>query len=92
MGEIKDSVSVELLAVIDRVPDGWWWSVGSCSVSSDASIGPDMAYADPALLTAFDAGFHCDLPQPATVADALRDCITQAGVAIAPLASPSAEA
>ena len=51
------------------VPKGWWWSVGVCSVSCDASIGPDVAYCDKETLIAFDSGFHADVPQPSTVAD-----------------------
>jgi hypothetical protein len=40
---------------------GWWWSVGACSVSRDASCGPDRQGPDADLLTdrLFD-GFHHD--------------------------------
>ncbi len=67
--ELGDAIA-ELEA---RLP-GWWWRVGACHVSADASIGPDQTGPDAALLTIreFDAGFHVDLPQPASCADALR--------------------
>jgi hypothetical protein len=46
----------------ERVLPGWWWSVCACSVSRDASCGPDSAGPDAALLKQriFDEGFHCD--------------------------------
>lgn len=58
---------------------GWWYSVGKCSVSCDASCGPDRQWADKALLKTplFDEGFHTDLAPPATLADALRDVMAQ---------------
>lgn len=58
-------------AAMTLVPKGWWWSVGDCSVSSDASVGPDVAHCDKALLIRFDDGIHADLPQPSTPALAL---------------------
>jgi hypothetical protein len=59
---------------------GWWFTVGECSVSADASCGPDVAGPDAGLLKRrqFDAGFHADLPQPANMADALADVLAQA--------------
>jgi hypothetical protein len=59
---------------------GWWYSVGECQVSADASCGPTIESADIALISKdrrFDDGFHADLPQPATPADALRDVMRQ---------------
>lgn len=57
---------------------GWWFSVGACHVSADASIAPDSAgqddwiYKEPdAVVRWFDEGFHADLYPPATMADAL---------------------
>ena len=78
-GDFNSAIpSVEdLVAAIREVPEGWWWSVGTCSVSNDASIGPDVRYCDKATLTRFDDGIHADLPHPSSVADALRDCISQ---------------
>jgi hypothetical protein len=67
-----------LLDALSELPKGWWWSVGTCSVSNDASIGPDVAYCDKETLIRFDDGLHADLPHPSTIADALRDCIRQA--------------
>lgn len=65
----------ELAAVIaefeQKLP-GWWWSVGACSVSRDASCGPDRNGPDGDLLDdrEFDDGFHHD--GGGTVADSLR--------------------
>lgn len=55
---------------------GWWWSIGDCSVSADASCGPDKSGTDFDLLyidddRIFDEGFHVDLTKPASPADAL---------------------
>lgn len=59
---------------------GWWFSVGSCHVSSDASCAPDSAGCDARLIIGdegqevaryFDSGFDVDLPLPATMAEAL---------------------
>jgi hypothetical protein len=58
---------------------GWWFSVGACHVTSDASVCPDTAGADVWLFQTgdrdvtkfFDDGFHADLYPPATMADAL---------------------
>ena len=60
---------------------GYWFTVGECQVSADASCAPtrespDIAYAID--FPEFDSGFHADLPQPATMADALRDVMVQA--------------
>lgn len=59
----------------ERDLPGWWWSVGACSVSADASCGPDITGPDADLLTdrLFDRGFDCDYLQPASVADSLRE-------------------
>lgn len=64
-----------------RCLPGWWFSVGECEVSCDASIAPTRQSADTALIPfdrRFDDGFHVDLPQPATLADALREAIIDA--------------
>lgn len=52
---------------------GWWYSVGACHVSADASCAPDSAGKDRELLDIrlFDNGFDADLHPPATMADAL---------------------
>jgi hypothetical protein len=60
---------------------GWWFSVGACHVSADATVAPDTAGRDADLLyhsgndevtKFFDSGFDVDLYPPATMADALR--------------------
>lgn len=59
---------------------GWWWSIGSCSVTAHASCGPDRNGGDAHLIVgrnAFDHGFHADLGE-GTPADALRDVMKQA--------------
>lgn len=64
----------------EKLP-GWWFSVGACSVSRDASCGPDRTGGDADLLDIreFDNGFHADLVgETDTLADALRDVIEQA--------------
>jgi hypothetical protein len=63
----------------DELP-GWWYSLADCSVSADASCGPDRAGPDADLLEhrLFDDGFHGDLRQPATVQDALMWAMEQA--------------
>ena len=58
---------------------GWWFSVGACHVSADATVAPDTAGIDGRLFHTgnekvtkfFDSGFDVDLLPPATMADAL---------------------
>lgn len=60
---------------------GWWYSVCECQVSCDASCAPTRESLHIALAESsnqFDAGFHAVLPQPSTLADALRDVMEQA--------------
>ncbi len=60
---------------------GWWYSVAECQVSADASCAPTRESPDISLIELdgrFDSGFHADLLQPATMADALRDVMAQA--------------
>jgi hypothetical protein len=64
---------------------GWWFTVGECQVSADASCGPTRESVHLDLIKVdkrFDDGFHADLPQPASMADALRDVMAQAMSAI----------
>ena len=59
---------------------GWWFTVGECQVSADASCGPTRESPDIGLIPIdrrFDDGFHADLPQPATMAEALRTVMAQ---------------
>jgi len=65
----------------ERALPGWWYSLGICSVSRDASCGPDPKGPDAALLKIrkFDSGFHRDDHHPdSTMADALRNVMAQA--------------
>lgn len=69
----------------EKLP-GWWFTVGECQVSADGSCGPTRESPHTALIAVnrqFDDGFHADLPQPASMADALRDVMEQALAAIA---------
>lgn len=53
---------------------GWWYTLGECERSCDASCAPTRESQDLALIPfdeRFNSGFHCDLPQPSTLADAL---------------------
>ena len=64
---------------------GWWFTVGECQVSADGSCGPTRESAHINLIPLdqrFDSGFHADLPQPASMADALRTIQAEALAAI----------
>lgn len=56
---------------------GFWWTIGQCSVSGDASCGVDRSGEQMHLLDdippdhPFDTGFHLDL-RDGSPADALR--------------------
>ena len=94
---------VEAVKRLERELPGWWWSVGACHVSADASIGPinrpwthasiapDRVGPAAHLLEdrLFDGGFHCDLRQPATCAQSLNGAIDQALEAIRSLKNTS---
>lgn len=69
-------------AALTLVPQGWWWTVGDCSVSADASMGPDVAHCDKATLVRFDEGLHHDLPHPSTPAIALASLALRARAAL----------
>ncbi len=64
---------------------GWWYSVCECQLSCDASCAPTSESPDIALIVEsgdqFDDGFHADLPQPVTLAEALLDVMAQARAA-----------
>lgn len=57
----EPKIAEAIKLVQERLP-GWWWSVGDCSVSADASCGPDRNGPDYPLLEyrMFDNGFHFD--------------------------------
>ena len=74
------------IAVFKAKLPGWWFSVCECQVSCDASCAPTsesehikLAYTD----KRFDDGFHADLLQPSSLAEALRDVQQQALTALA---------
>lgn len=83
--DLRACLDDDLAAAVAELPEGWWWSGGVCSVSCHASIGPDRAYVGQPMLNAFDDGFHVDLAQPATLAQAVKACIAQAKEAIVAL-------
>ena len=52
----------------------WWYSLGECQVSCDASCAPTSLSPDIGLIPIderFNSGFHVDVPQPSKLADAL---------------------
>lgn len=61
---------------------GWWYSFGECEVTCHASCAPTTQSPDIHRISQsgdqWDAGFHADLAQPSTLADALRDVMQQA--------------
>lgn len=60
---------------------GWRFSVCECQVSADASCAPTPESPHIQLIERderFDDGFHADLPQPATLAEALRTVMDEA--------------
>lgn len=61
---------------------GWWFSVGVCHVSADATVAPDRAGQDFDLLKMkfFDEGFSANIMPPATMAQSLC-AATDMGVA-----------
>ena len=64
----------------DALP-GWWYSLGECDISCDASCAPTGKSADVALIPndeRFDSGFHVDVPQPSTLAQALLHVMGEA--------------
>lgn len=70
---------VAAIAYFNSKLPGWWFSVGACHVSADATVAPDTAGIDAFLFHTgddpaerfFDSGFDVDLLPPATMADAL---------------------
>ncbi len=75
-----------------RALPGWWFTVGECQVSADASCGPTRESDHIALIprdSRFDEGFHADLPQPATMANALDTVLREALAAIAAATPPT---
>lgn len=80
----QDSLSDAIREFKSALP-GWWYSVGECQVTCDASCGPTRESWDIMLIPhdqRFDDGFHVDLPNPATLAEALRHVMRDALAAI----------
>lgn len=62
------------IAIFKASLPGWWFRVGECQVSCDASCAPTRESEHINLIpldARFDHGFDADLPQPATLAEAL---------------------
>lgn len=78
-------VGIELaIAEFRRRLPGWWYSLGECQVSCDASCAPTGLTPDIGLIPSdarFDSGFHADLRQPSTLAAALRTVMHEALIA-----------
>lgn len=65
---------------------GWWFRVGECQVSCDATCAPTRESPHIGLVrpnNQFDSGFDADLSQPSSLAEALDDVRQQALAAIA---------
>ncbi|WP_323015812.1 hypothetical protein [Devosia sp.] len=77
----QDDLQMAIAEFKSKLP-GWWYSLGECQVSCDASCAPTVESEHIHLIERqgdpFDAGFDADLPQPSTLADALRDVMRQA--------------
>ncbi len=60
----------DLIVAFKKEFPGWWWSVGECQVSCDATVGPTPVSPDAGLLAfrIFDEGFDGDIHQPSTSA------------------------
>ena len=85
----------QAIAEFKEALPGWWFTVGECQVSADASCGPTRESLSIELIAKdrrFDDGFHADLPQPSTLADALRDVQGQALTALARIANHRGDA
>lgn len=82
------------IALVERVLPGWWWKVGTCSVSDDACIAPDFnspihgdrlqaQFPNVVPGSELDAGFDVDRrpagnPALALIESLLRALISQA--------------
>lgn len=73
----------------------WWYSLGECQVSCDASCAPTSESDDIDLIEhddRFNSGFHADLPQPSKLVFALTHVMHSALEAKASLAGDLAQA
>lgn len=84
MSDWKTEPATDLEHQIRRFKEdlpGWWFSVGECERSCDASCAPtreSFAIDLVAVDERFNDGFHADLPQPSSLAAALKDVRIQA--------------
>lgn len=82
----SDPDNLELsIKIFKKILPGWWFRIGECQVSSDASCGPTRESPHICLINfddRFDSGFHADLSQPSTMAEALSTVMVQACAAI----------
>lgn len=65
----------EAISDFKKALPGWWFSLGECQVSCDASCAPTSESEHIDLIPLddrFNSGFHVDLLQPSTLAEALR--------------------
>lgn len=63
-----------VIARFRRELPGWWYSLGECQVSCDASCAPTSESEDIGLIPhddRFNSGFHVDVPQPSKLSSAL---------------------
>jgi len=63
-----------VIARFRRELPGWWYSLGECQVSCDASCAPTSESKDIELIPQddrFNSGFHVDVPQPSKLSSAL---------------------
>lgn len=69
----------EAIERLYRELPGWWFTVGNCHVSADATVGPDSDGPDADLLEfrEMSDGVDGDLLHPATLADALNRAIDE---------------
>lgn len=63
--------TASLDAALTLVPKGWWWKVGECSISSDATVGPDFAHCPKDMLIELDDGIDATIEPPSSTAIAL---------------------
>lgn len=69
------------IAKFKAILPGWWYSLGECQVSCDASCSPTSLSPDIALIDRderFNSGFHADLKQPSSLAKALSTVLAEA--------------
>lgn len=79
--EASNELSAAILRLERDLP-GWWWSVGSCPISSHATIGPAPGSRGDWLDDGTFDYFNRDLLRPSTAGQALNACINDALAAL----------